>query len=122
MKKNIGFDLLRVWLSFEVVADHYWIVPTGGAVGAFFQAMKAYAVPCFMMLSFYLAISLAARYCMGIYCCHYALGWLLYAYVFPHLGVGRETLASNLLIWAASWFLCWLLSLVPGRFTKDLVQ
>ena len=357
MKKNIGFDLLRVWLSFEVVADHYWIVPTGGAVGAFFQAMKAYAVPCFMMLSFYLterhyadgdadwlrrryprllvpflvwpllyaavlflgvrysptfvdscqalttftywktsldprwtdllwqwtfgssprnamqlwfhvdlmvltaavfglyrlfsarlrpyvlavmvaagltaqytgfavwllgdlpfeckwtlgrifptmvfaavglsfgmirgrisslssgtrcflslsglwlllfvfyskcmtrglpslgyfgihlvftsigilaffhflplerlggfavrAISLAARYCMGIYCCHYALGWLLYAYVFPHLGVGRETLASNLLIWVASWFLCWLLSLVPGRFTKDLVQ
>ena len=357
MKKNLGFDLLRVWLSFEVVADHYWMVKCGGEVGAFFKAMKAYAVPCFMMLSFYLTerhyaegdvgwlkrryprlltpfivwpifyatifffcvrysptfvdscselttfkywktsltpqwsdllwqwifgssprnamqlwfhvdlmvltavffglfkafserlrpyvlavviaiglmaqytgfavwllgelpfeckwtlgrlfptmvfaavglyfgklrgkltkltigtrlflsaaglwlllfvyyskcmlckmpslgyfglhlaftsigilaffhflplerlgdfasktISLIARYCMGIYCCHYALGWLMYAYVFPQIGVGRETLVSNLLIWAVSWLLCYLISLIPGRFSKDLVQ
>ena len=59
---------------------------------------------------------------MGIYCCHYALGWLLYAYVFPRIGIGKETLVSNLFVWIVSWAFCWLISLIPGRLSKDLVQ
>ena len=67
-------------------------------------------------------LGLCARYCMGIYCVHFGLAWLLYSFVFPHLGIGRETLVSNLVIWAFSWILCHLVAQIPGKFTKNLVQ
>ena len=68
------------------------------------------------------ALSYCSRYCMGIYCVHFGLALPLYAFVFPHIGIGRSTLASNLLIWLASWLFCHLVALVPGRFSKLLVQ
>ena len=67
-------------------------------------------------------IEILSRYCMGIYCCHLVVGWLLYAFVLPRFGVVFEGFASNIWIWIASWILCWLISLIPGKFTKDLVQ
>ena len=68
------------------------------------------------------AIDLVSRYCMGIYCCHLAVGWVLHAWLFPHVGVGRETFAGCLWIWAASWLCCRLIAMIPGRFSKEIVQ
>ena len=54
MKKNVGLDLLRVWLSFEVVIDHFWHEPGLAGVPLFFSKMRSLAVPCFLLMSFYL--------------------------------------------------------------------
>ena len=67
-------------------------------------------------------IDLVSRYCMGIYCSHLAIGWVLHAWLFPHIGVGHETVGGCLWIWAASWLCCWLIAQIPGRFSKELVQ
>lgn len=66
-------------------------------------------------------IELASRYCMGIYCCHLLVGWILYAWVLPWFGVKFEGLVSNIWIWVVSWMVCWLIARIPGRFAKDLV-
>ena len=58
----------------------------------------------------------------GIYCCHLALGWVLYAWVLPQFGIGFESPASTVWIWAASWIFCWLLDRLPGKLVKNLVQ
>ena len=68
------------------------------------------------------AIGLVSRYCMGIYCCHLVLGWVMYSWVLPHFGVGLETFASSVWIWIASWIVCWLIARIPGGLSKDLVQ
>lgn len=68
------------------------------------------------------AIEIVSRYCMGIYCCHLFIGWILYAWVLPHFGIAFEGLVSNIWIWIASWAFCWLVARIPGRFAKDLVQ
>ena len=54
MKKNIGLDLLRVWLSFEVIIDHFWHEPGLAGVPLFLSQMRSLAVPCFLLMSFYL--------------------------------------------------------------------
>lgn len=55
--RNTGFELLRVWMSFEVVLDHYWSVGLAEADGFAFvlKYMRHLAVPCFMTLSFFLS-------------------------------------------------------------------
>lgn len=68
------------------------------------------------------AIEAVSRYCMGIYCCHLLVGWILYAWVLPKFGVRFEGLASNIWIWVASWTVCWLVARIPGRFAARLVQ
>ena len=67
-------------------------------------------------------IALVSRYCMGIYCCHLALGWVLYAWVLPRFDIGFESPASTVWIWAVSWIFCWLLDRLPGKLAKNLVQ
>lgn len=62
-----------------------------------------------------------SRYAMGVYCVHLMLGWLLCAYVFPRLGVVQEGIFSCVLIYVASWTLCWFVDCLPSRFTKALV-
>ena len=68
------------------------------------------------------AIGLVSRYCMGIYCCHLAVGWVLHAWVFPKVGIGVETFAGCVAIWVVSWVLCLLVALIPGRFAKSMVE
>lgn len=64
----------------------------------------------------------ASKFCMGIYCCHLVVGWMLHAWLFPRIGVGFESLAACCWIWAVSWFVCLLLWLVPVRLVKSLVE
>ena len=68
------------------------------------------------------AIGTISRYCMGIYCCHLFVGWLMYTWVLPRFGVAFESFASSVWIWIASWALCWIIARIPGRLPKDLVQ
>ena len=42
MKKNIGLDLLRVWLSFEVVIDHFWHQKGLSGVWAFLSSKDCF--------------------------------------------------------------------------------
>ena len=49
---NLGLNLLRVWLSFEVVVDHYLHEKGLTGVMAFLSATRSLAVPCFLLMSF----------------------------------------------------------------------
>ena len=63
-----------------------------------------------------------SKFCMGIYCCHLAVGWALHAWLFPKIGVGFESLSACCWIWGVSWLLCFLVWLVPVRLGKELVE
>lgn len=59
---NLGFALLKLWMCVEVVLTHFWnprAHPIGGnpdgGLNRFFSEMRAYAVPCFMLMAFFLA-------------------------------------------------------------------
>ena len=91
---NLGLNLIRVWLSFEVVIDHYWHQKGLTGVAQFLSGTRSLAVPCF----------------------------LLHVWVFPKVGIGVETFAGCVAIWVASWVLCLLVALIPGRFAKSMVE
>lgn len=67
-------------------------------------------------------VGCVSKFCMGIYCCHLVVGWMLHAWFFPWIGVGFESLAACCWIWGVSWIICLLISLVPVRFVKSLVE
>lgn len=67
-------------------------------------------------------ISWVSKFCMGIYCCHLAVGWVMHAWLFPKIGVGFESYSACCWIWAGSWVVCFLMWLIPGRFAKSLVE
>ena len=67
------------------------------------------------------AVDWVSRYCMGIYCSHLLVGYVLYAWGFPHVGVGLETFWACIWIWLASWLCCALIAFIPGKFSKMLV-
>ena len=48
--------------------------------------------------------------------------YVLHAWVFPKMGIGVETFAGCVAIWVASWVLCLLVALIPGRFAKSMVE
>ncbi len=116
----------------EVVVDYSKAMPRPNGLGyqginlilmalgtvTFFHYLPLERVPGWLAKG----IDLVSRYCMGIYCCHLAIGWVLHAWLFPHIGVGHETVGGCLWIWAASWLCCWLVAQIPGRFSKELVQ
>lgn len=55
MGHNNGIDILRIWMSFEVILNHFWnYTPSGNVVLDFFSDFRGLAVPCFMFLSFLL--------------------------------------------------------------------
>ena len=51
---NLGLNLIRVWLSLEVVIDHYWHQKGLTGVAFFLSGTRSLAVPCFLLMSFYL--------------------------------------------------------------------
>lgn len=55
--RNIGIDLLRIWMCFEVVLIHFWIYDegTGNIVLDFLSWNRMIAVSCFMYVSFLLS-------------------------------------------------------------------
>ena len=68
------------------------------------------------------AIGWVSKFCMGIYCCHLAVGWVLHAWLFPRIGVGFESLSACCWIWSVSWLVCLVVWLVPVRLVKSLVE
>ena len=122
--------LAGLWMVFFFYAGDVAPRPQGfGCQGVHFSFIALGTVTAFYVLPFERipkwvgsVVMGASRYCMGIYCCHLALGWILYAYVFPHIGIGRESLVSCLAVWLVGWALCWAIARLPGRFWKMLVD
>lgn len=85
---------------------------------AFFYFLPLAKIPVWLVK----ALQWISRYCMGIYCAHLLVGYAMYAWVLPKMGVVFEGFASCVWIWIASWALCALMALIPGRFVKGLVQ
>ncbi len=56
--KNTGISLLRIFMCFEVVLDHFWQGGGQTLLDKFFSLCGVLAVPCFMFLSFYLTAGL----------------------------------------------------------------
>lgn len=67
-------------------------------------------------------IGWVSKFCMGIYCCHLVVGWILHAWLFPQIGVGFESLSACCWIWGVSWLVCLVIWLVPVRLVKSLVE
>lgn len=114
--------------SFDFVTAAGEKLPTFGAIGFQLTALAT----AFVLLFYFLPIGrlprlakasdLLARYCMGIYCTHMFLGWILNEHVFARIGVTPKTFTSCLLLWSASWLLCFGLSHIPLRFTREIVE
>ena len=70
-----------------------------------------------------------SKYCMGVYCIHHLMGKILFDHVF-HLArtetpFGAITVAPGwfwLFLWGLSYLVCYLISLIPGSFTKRIVE
>lgn len=80
--------------------------------------------------SFTKAVLFLSKYCMGVYCIHHLIGKLLFDHVFclertQTAEWGALTNAPGwfwLLLWAFSYLVCWLISLIPGKFSKRIVE
>lgn len=51
---NVGLNLLRMFMCFEVVLCHFWRDDTYSSLLKPFMTIRTYAVPVFMCMSFYL--------------------------------------------------------------------
>ena len=138
---NLGLSLIRVWMSFFLTANRYetsdggWLTTRlGRPSGMGYQGISLFVMAFGAVMFFHYlpldhvsgvvgkAVDWVSRYCMGIYCSHLLVGYVLYAWVFPHVGVGLETFWACIWIWLASWLCCALIALIPGKFSKMLVQ
>lgn len=63
-----------------------------------------------------------AKYSFGVYCIHYIIGRIWSDIICVYNGWTRDTFMSCVLIYAVSVFLSWLISLIPGKFSKMLVE
>ena len=75
------------------------------------------------------AVLFLSKYCMGVYCIHHLLGKVLFDHVFhfarTETPYGLITVAPGwfwLLLWATSYLVCYLVSLIPGSFSKRIVE
>lgn len=124
------FSVIGLFLLFFVHYSRGFPRPKGlGYQGVNLLLMSLGTVTFFYCLPFNRVPAVVARcigwtskFCMGIYCCHLVLGWIMHAWLFPHIGVAVESLSACFWIWGASWLLCYLMWLVPGRFLKSLVE
>lgn len=53
IEKNYGLSILRIWMCFEVVLCHFWIVEEKGSFNLF-ERTRGLAVPIFFLMSFIL--------------------------------------------------------------------
>lgn len=71
-----------------------------------------------------------SKYCMGVYCIHLLLGYLMSDFVF---GLARIevsgfgdlrllTISQSLVVWVLSYVLCWLISKIPFGFFRRVVE
>ncbi len=63
----------------------------------------------------------ASGYSMGVYFVHIYVGKLLEELAFPSIGIVPRSFAGGCIVFAVSFTLCWLVSLVPNRHVRALV-
>ncbi len=56
IKRNVGIDILKVWMSFEVILCHFGQCSEVWIYNHFFTYFTRMAVPVFMIVSFYLSV------------------------------------------------------------------
>jgi len=66
-------------------------------------------------------VAWAAGYSMGVYFAHIYVGKLLEELVFPHVGLVPRSFSGGCVVFAVSFAVCWLVSLVPSRHVRALV-
>lgn len=114
---------------FDFVARSGERIPTFGVCGFHLVVLALAFVVLFYALPFGrwpMAVSRAvegvSRFCMGIYCTHMFLGWILNEYVFAAVGVGPKTFSSCVLLWLVAWVFCWSVSRIPLGFAREVVE
>lgn len=63
-----------------------------------------------------------SRYSFGVFCIHYIFGWYWSEAVCASLGWKDGTQLQCLVLYAVSVLLAWLISLIPSKFAKMLVE
>lgn len=114
--------------SFAFVTSQGEKMPTLGSIGLQMVALSA----AYFLLFYHLPISgrsalrtfveWLSRYCMGVYCVHMFLGWILNEHLFARVGVMPNTFGSCILLWLVSWVFCWLVARIPLRFARQIVE
>ena len=68
------------------------------------------------------AIRFLARYTLGVYCIHYGIGYCWDNIICVRYGLRADTMIQCIVIYAVSILLSWLISLIPIRLAKMVVQ
>lgn len=76
------------------------------------------------------AVMGVSKYCMGVYCIHLMLGYLIsdFAFGFPRIeepGFGELrllTVFQSFIVWVLSFVCCWLIARIPFGFCKRIVE
>lgn len=63
----------------------------------------------------------ASGYSMGVYFSHVYIGKLIEELVFSAIGVVPRSFGGGCIVFAVSFVLCWLVSLIPNRHVRALV-
>ena len=67
-------------------------------------------------------VSFVGRYTMGIYLIHYFIGDVVNQVICPYMEWRTNTFRTTVLIYVISWMLSFLISLIPGKISKMLVE
>ena len=63
-----------------------------------------------------------SRYTMGIYFIHILVGRPLQNFVFAHTGLVQQSFLGSIAIFAVCWTVCWIVSLIPSKWARSLVE
>lgn len=101
---NYGIAILRIWMTFEVILCHFWLVERGEISGiwAFFYDCKQLAVPIFMIMSFFLLEP------------HLKEGYTL-------IGKRLYRLAIPYVVWPFIYYLVWNITGINGDIRKSSI-
>jgi len=61
-------------------------------------------------------------YTMGIYFIHILVGRPLQNFVFAHTGLVQQSFLGSIAIFAVCWTVCWIVSLIPSKWARSLVE
>jgi hypothetical protein len=67
-------------------------------------------------------IRFLARYSLGVYCIHYGIGYCWDNIICVRFGLRHDTIVQCIVIYAVSILLSWLISLVPIRLARMVVE
>lgn len=105
-----------------------------GIVGYGYQGIDSSLIGLLLVMMFYVIpfeklpikidnmIAFLGKYSLGIYLLHYFVGTLLNEFYFMPSGKEYNTFNECILIWILSFILSFLISLIPGKFSKALVE